>query len=57
MGSILGGGGGMGVPNKRSATQTPLFTGEVDVPFAVTFIVDAWVQMPPNEESGRSFTS
>ena len=34
---MLGGGGGIGVPSSRSATQTPRFTGEVCVPLAVTF--------------------
>ena len=56
-GSMLGGGGGIGVPSRRSATHTPRLTGEVIVPLAVTFIGAAWVQMPPNGEPAGSSTS
>src|SRR5207344_3320539 len=44
-GSMFAGGGGIGVPSNRSATHTPRLTGDVSVPFAVTFIVEACVQM------------
>jgi len=44
---MLGGGGGGGLPINRSMTQAPRVTGEVVVPFAVTFRTAACVSRPP----------
>src|SRR5687768_11535363 len=38
---VLGGSGGVGVPRIFSSTHTPRSTGEVVVPFAVTFSTPA----------------
>ena len=43
----LGGGGGGGWPMSRSMTQAPRTTGEVVVPFALTFKIAACVSRPP----------
>jgi len=50
------GGGGTCWPKMRSIIQTPRSTGEVVVPFAVTFNTLACVSSPPRTESGGSCT-
>jgi len=52
----LGGGGCGGFPNSRVIIQTPRLTGEVVVPFAVTFKTLAWVSNPPRLLAGGNFT-
>jgi len=41
------GGGSGGRPTIFRITQAPRFTGDVTVPFAVTFNTLAWVRKPP----------
>ena len=48
------GGGGGGSPSSRVITQAPRFTGEVEVPLAVTFKMAPCVRRPPRgEPAGR----
>ena len=54
-GTLAGGGGG-GLPKSRVVIQAPRLTGEVVVPFAVTFNVLACVRKPPRTESFGKFT-
>ena len=50
------GGGGAGLPRRRSSTHAPRVTGDVVVPFAVTFRTAAWVRNPPRGLPGGSCT-
>ena len=49
----LDGGGSGGRPSSRSITNAPRGTGEVVVPLAVIFRIDACVIKPPRMHSGR----
>ena len=53
---LFNGGGGGSMPRMRSMTRTPRTTGEVLVPFALTFKTLAWVKTPPRWLSGGSLT-
>jgi hypothetical protein len=50
------GGGSGGWPSSRSITNAPRGTGDVVVPFAVTFRIAAWVRKPPRGEFGGRAT-
>ena len=55
-GTVSGGGGG-GSPSSRAITQAPRFTGEVEVPLAVTFKMAPCVSRPPRGEPAGRGTS
>ena len=56
MAGTFGGGGSGGWPTIFRCTQAPRFTGEVTVPFAVTFRTAAWVKNPPRPLSAGNGT-
>ncbi len=54
--STPAGGGGAGCPNRFASTKLPRGTGDVVVPFAVTFSTLACVSSPPRGRSAGNAT-